>query len=97
MVYLVAPAGALSAVLPMLGLPSDTWLWLILGLRMTACVTAASAMRRRLPAVWELTLLRSRHRDFTASGDQPREYNGLVVTRSSGGSVVGEQQVRSFV
>ncbi|MGH6738168.1 MAG: amino acid permease, partial [Bradyrhizobium sp.] len=35
-VYLVAPAGALSAVLLMLGLPSDTWLrltvWMIAGL-----------------------------------------------------------------
>ena len=35
-IYLVAPAGALSAVLLMLGLPGDTWLrlgvWLILGL-----------------------------------------------------------------
>jgi APA family basic amino acid/polyamine antiporter len=35
-VYFVAPAGALSALLLMLGLPSDTWLrlgiWLILGL-----------------------------------------------------------------
>src|SRR5262249_36766548 len=35
-IYLVAPAGALSALLLMLGLPGDTWLrlgiWLILGL-----------------------------------------------------------------
>jgi len=35
-IYFVAPAGALSAVLLMLGLPGDTWLrlgiWLIIGL-----------------------------------------------------------------
>jgi basic amino acid/polyamine antiporter, APA family len=35
-IYLVTPAGALSAVLLMLGLPGDTWLrlgvWLIIGL-----------------------------------------------------------------
>ena len=35
-IYFVAPAGALSAVLLMLGLPGDTWLrlgvWLLFGL-----------------------------------------------------------------
>ena len=40
-IYLVAPAGALSAILLMLGLPGDTWLrlgvWLILGLVIYFC------------------------------------------------------------